>query len=508
MEYQAFVDSEKSLLIAPAGYGKTFTIVECLKYTTGKQLILTHTHAGVAAIKEKVKKSDEINAKQYSIETISSFAQKYAQAFYVGEDMPHQEDANNYHKFIIEQAIHIFGISSVQDIIKSSYSGLFVDEYQDCNSDQHRMIMAISSAIPTHVLGDPLQGIFDFHNGLELVNFGDDLNNFENFPELDTPHRWYQEGNNRPLGDHLKSVRKLLENNEEIRLKAKDDIGFHVITVPAIDIRDPRSRYRDCLNRLILNPENKPEYNSLLIISPEYIEIQEDGSTRRKGDISERALLRAQIDYRKCLSLLEAIDDRVFYSLAKKTDTLISNIIRARNPVNRIKNDVLLKVFNKSDISAKWFNKTGLVRKNSDGDKAKSSKLSILLRSFITEPSAHRLCEILMYVKTDLKSKYKREEILYSLMKALEQAALSNTSVYASMAEQRNRIRRSGRQIRGKCLGTTLLTKGLEFDTVAILDAHNFDCPKHLYVALTRACKKLVIFTESTTLSPYGAFER
>jgi superfamily II DNA or RNA helicase len=43
MDYQAFVDSEKSLLIAPAGYGKTFTIVECLKYTTGKQLILTHT---------------------------------------------------------------------------------------------------------------------------------------------------------------------------------------------------------------------------------------------------------------------------------------------------------------------------------------------------------------------------------------------------------------------------------------------------------------------------------
>ena len=52
MDYQAFVDSDKSLLVAPAGYGKTFTIVECLKHTTGKQLILTHTHAGIAAIKE------------------------------------------------------------------------------------------------------------------------------------------------------------------------------------------------------------------------------------------------------------------------------------------------------------------------------------------------------------------------------------------------------------------------------------------------------------------------
>ncbi|MFV1977526.1 MAG: hypothetical protein ACC651_17435 [Candidatus Scalindua sp.] len=43
-----------------------------------------------------------------------------------------------------------------------------------------------------------------------------------------------------------------------------------------------------------------------------------------------------------------------------------------------------------------------------------------------------------------------------------------------------------GRKIKGKCIGTTLLTKGLEFDTVAILNARKFDCPKNLYVALTR----------------------
>jgi hypothetical protein len=54
--YKDFVSSPKSLLIAPAGYGKTHTIAECLKYTVGHQLILTHTHAGVASIKEKVKK--------------------------------------------------------------------------------------------------------------------------------------------------------------------------------------------------------------------------------------------------------------------------------------------------------------------------------------------------------------------------------------------------------------------------------------------------------------------
>ena len=55
MDYQTFVDGDKTLLVAPAGHGKTYTIVESLKYTTGRQLILTHTHAGVASIKEKIK---------------------------------------------------------------------------------------------------------------------------------------------------------------------------------------------------------------------------------------------------------------------------------------------------------------------------------------------------------------------------------------------------------------------------------------------------------------------
>ncbi len=48
MDYAGFVSKAKSFIVAPAGYGKTYAIAECLKHTKGKQLILTHTHAGVA----------------------------------------------------------------------------------------------------------------------------------------------------------------------------------------------------------------------------------------------------------------------------------------------------------------------------------------------------------------------------------------------------------------------------------------------------------------------------
>ena len=99
-----------------------------------------------------------------------------------------------------------------------------------------------------------------------------------------------------------------------------------------------------------------------------------------------------------------------------------------------------------------------------------------------------------------LKLKSARPGVLSSILKALEESRVENIPLYEAMKNHRNLIRRSGRKIEGKCIGTTLLTKGLEFDTVVILDAHQFDCQKHLYVALTRCCKSLVIFSNSDTL--------
>lgn len=36
MNYESFLSEKKSLLIAPAGYGKTHTLAECLKHTGNK----------------------------------------------------------------------------------------------------------------------------------------------------------------------------------------------------------------------------------------------------------------------------------------------------------------------------------------------------------------------------------------------------------------------------------------------------------------------------------------
>ena len=500
MDYKSFVDGQKTLIIAPAGYGKTYTIAECLKYTEGKQLVLTHTHAGVASIKEKIKKA-RIDPSTYSVETISSFSQKYVHAFYVGTEMPDQDDAKEYHPFVIQKAISIFKAEIVKEVVRKTYSGLFVDEYQDCTKDQHQMIVTLANILPTHILGDPLQGIFNFNN--DAVVFEDDLSEFEEFPELSTPYRWYQEGNNKELGDIIKGFRESLINGEPIALNADNDNGFHVMSVQPNDFRVSTSDYRRGINKLLKNPENNPDYNSLLLIVPEYEETR-NGRRVQKGGIDDRAKMRAQIDYSKSLRLLEAIDDRSFYSLSKKADELIIKIGRSRKPVKKIKNDILESLFNKTDLNV-WFNEQGLKRKSAQQDKERSDKVQVKINEFLALPCAKSLLGIILEIKDGLKLKYKREEIVYNFLKCLKQSDIDQSSVHDSMKKNRNIIRRVGRKVHGKCIGTTHLTKGLEFDTVAILDADKFDCPKNLYVALTRCCKRLIIFTSKTTLSPYKA---
>ena len=50
-----FLSEKASVLIAPAGHGKTHFITECLSQASDEKpfLILTHTHAGIDSLKNK-----------------------------------------------------------------------------------------------------------------------------------------------------------------------------------------------------------------------------------------------------------------------------------------------------------------------------------------------------------------------------------------------------------------------------------------------------------------------
>ena len=84
-----FITEPKSLLIAPAGHGKTYAIASCIKLCPigEKQLVLTHTHAGISSIKKKLQKLKVEDNKYEEIIARCSFEQLvYEQAILDKED--------------------------------------------------------------------------------------------------------------------------------------------------------------------------------------------------------------------------------------------------------------------------------------------------------------------------------------------------------------------------------------------------------------------------------------
>lgn len=506
MDYQAFVDSKKSLLIAPAGHGKTHAIAECLQRTEGRQLVLTHTHAGISSLKSKFKKTD-VDSSGYHVETISGFLQRYVLAFYTGGDLPLQGESR-FHNTIIEKALPIFQTKLTQAILKASYRGIFIDEYQDCSTTQHKVLMEMAKILPCHLLGDPLQGIFGF-NG-EIVEFDRDLVDFERFPLLPTPHRWQSNGNNKELGQLMVKIRGCLEAQTSFTLLNDPAHGRHLIDTTGQTLTEPKSSFGQELQKVIHSQGVYQAFQSILIIVPEY---SRDESAPA-GNVSDRASLLKRIDFDGSIKLLEAIDDRKFYSDAKKLDDFFNSIERARKPIKKTY-ETLNLIFQKTSPSNlsnvgldDWFSKrtaTDWQAKAKQGELGlRSKEFKTKIEHFARSPSHATLLKIIQFLDGTIKCKYhKRPQLAKDLIKCLEQAVFNGCTVIEAMVTHKNIVRRNGRKVDGKCLGTTLLTKGLEFDTVVILDAHRFNCPKHFYVAVTRCCKQLIIFADGNKFSPY-----
>lgn len=79
------------------------------------------------------------------------------------------------------------------------------------------------------------------------------------------------------------------------------------------------------------------------------------------------------------------------------------------------------------------------------------------------------------------------------IYKALKKAQMDKITISDAIKQNRDILRQIGRKVEGRCIGTTLLTKGLEFDTVIVLNFQEFEDRNNFYVAITRACKRLVL---------------
>lgn len=496
-DWTDFVNAPKGVIVAAAGHGKTYAIGSCLDVLVPKierpALILTHTNAGVASIRKKIGER-KLDYSKCTIETIHSFSQKYVLAFYCGTDLPTQED-KAYFEVITRIALQLFSLSSIKRILSISYSHLFVDEYQDCSEEQHKIVLELAKVLPTHIFGDPLQGIFKF-NSQKRVDMSKDLAEFIPFGLLTEPWRWKVNNNNEALGEQILECRKTLLEGDHPTIELKSNPAasyyFQPMSFEYIDFYDSGySTYIDKI-RSILKFFNKTS-KSILILVPSF----SDGQGLR-GKLNDRMELKTRFDFEDQFLLLDAIDQKEYYDRAKDIDTIVSSISSAHKKYDRVANLLKRISFKSGDISP-WIRDNHVVRKTNN-DRELYVELDSLCSSFFSSPSLSGVKGLIDFFANRLKIKAKLPSVLHAERQCITTAIEKGTSAYTSMVEYKNRIRRSGRKIEGSCIGTTLLTKGLEFDNVLVLDAHRIEDKENFYVAISRACKNLVIVSKSPSL--------
>ena len=144
----------RGTVTAPAGCGKTHLIADALARHNGTKpiLVLTHTNAGVVALRERLERAG-VAKSSYRLSTLDGWAIRLLKNF---------PKRAGHDPAIRAAACNLLSGKHINEILAASYDRLIVDEYQDCNLAQHAMVVGAAEALDTCVLGDPMQAIFDF----------------------------------------------------------------------------------------------------------------------------------------------------------------------------------------------------------------------------------------------------------------------------------------------------------------------------------------------------------
>lgn len=474
MDIEAFLSADKSIVIAPAGYGKTYTIAEAIAAYRGnkKVLVLTHTHAGIASLKEKFAQKG-IAAAKYHLDTICSYALNLTKTYHINkEEIPDESDMTALFAFALEHTTNILRAKPVKCMLAAKYEHLIVDEYQDCSEIQHRMILEMANTLKTHLLGDPLQGIFGFR-AERVVDFEDPsfASFYEHCQQLETPWRWNNAGK-AALGQELARIREKLEAGEDVDLREYPSIvkvygSEQDYAIPQTDVR--KQIFWE-LNR------------DAVIIHP------------FSAGMAPRQAVVKKFPH---MEIIEPIDGQDYYDWCNEFDH------QSGQPLIKAIADKMRKICSKTPINT-WINASGaLVKKTKEKDLQVRSGLAEIVNPLCAQKS-YGLIAILIDAISKLPDvTVYRKEFIRNLQRVLIDANKLGLTATEALLRNRNIVRRSGRALTKKSIGTTLLTKGLEFDNVVVLNAHMFDSPRHLYVALTRCCKRLVVTTNNPVLHPY-----
>lgn len=454
---------------APAGCGKTHLIASALQRHTDDKpvLILTHTTAGVVALRERLDKMG-VPARAYRVTTIDGWAMKLVSMFpqRSGIDPAVLELRNRQNDYVTIQkaARGLLDTGHVDDILAASFSRQIADEYQDCSMDQHAIVYFGSRTLPTCVLGDPMQAVFTF--GRPLPDWAKHVCKY--FPpqgELKTPWRWKNAGT-EDFGHWLLNVRELLGAGESIDLSAAP---HHVRWIELDGAADHVRRIRAAGTRA-------PDDGRVLII----------------GDSRSPPSQRLVASQTPGAITVEAVDLRDFIEFATNFRLSAPD---ALNRLMKFADDVLTGVAANDYMTRIATLKAG--RQRNPPTDIEAAGLH-----FEAERTFDAAVSLLVELNKQGGVRAHRPLVFNACIRAMIEADHADpTSLYAAAIRAREQNRQLGRALPRRGVGSTLTLKGLEAEVAVILDPSEMDAA-HLYVSMTRGSKKLVICSQTPIITP------
>lgn len=467
----SLAQAEHCFVVAPAGCGKTELIVDAVSESTKRDLVLTHTHAGVQSLRKRFKKK-RVSPKLFNVQTLDGWCYKWTNSYPtlcgLDTEVAKLEHPETDWEQIRTCMLRLVETNFFKKSFQLTYGAMYVDEYQDCSQIQHEIVVKLSRLLPTKVVGDPLQKILGFAGAIDWTQSVE--GEFEELIVPTQPWRWA--GHNEPLGRWLISARTQIENGSL-------DLNSLPTGVIWENIADPRGLLAKCKAALSLS-------GTVLIIHN-----------------WPQACQKLSKSLKATFKCMEAIDS-----------TELTDFLKSIELTNGIERQKVILQFALECFSTAQGNiiKQYLTRLESN-QPISSLRTNIWLKdSLVTFTDDLKGIYLLMRTmeKNLGRNTIHRIELWSEAIKSIEHNFKNNAqlSLCASGLAVRNITRMLGRPHFRTNVSRTLLVKGLEYDHVIIANADalgdsrtNPAKKENLYVALTRARKTLTIFSASRTIN-------
>jgi len=464
---------DRGLVVAPAGCGKTQLISDAIKRHPASKpvLVLTHTNAGVASLRGRLERAGVPSA-SYKLSTIDGWAIRLASMFPLRSQVSPEtlalSNPGTHYPAIREAAIRLLEGKHIEDCLQATYARLLVDEYQDCSIRQHEIVSHAANAIPTCVLGDPLQAIFGFSANDPLAGWDKTCAVFPKLGDLEKPWRWINAGC-EDLGRWLLIVRQDLLDKKTI------DLGAAPKEVTWVQLDGTAQDHGRLANAARWT--GKGSADAVLVIG----DSRNAASRHQIASTVQGATIIEPVDLGQLVTFLRYFD-------LQATDALDRLLKFAEEMMNGVGRAQLLRRLD--TITG------GSARKEA----TLIEKTALSFRSDRTPASA---ADLLSVLGNGQDIRVYRPTVFRGCIRALHLAATTQgLSLHDAAIQIREQNRAYGRPLPRRAVGSTLLLKGLESDAVVVLNADDLDAA-NLYVAMTRGSKSLTICSRSSVLSPH-----